>query len=75
MSGEKYQPGNSTEGAIFENAFCERCKHEDFDLDMLCDIHTNALFLTATDPDYPQEWTYNDKGKPTCTAFEEVPNE
>lgn len=63
MTDRPYRPSNGTEGAIFEERWCQRCAREDVDKDDLCDIHGNALF-----GDPPTEWVYKD-GKPTCTAF------
>ena len=71
----KYQPSNGTEGDIFMESFCAKCKHcggdpgypeDGFD----CDILDNSLIYDVDDKEYPEEWTYDKDGKPTCTKYE-----
>lgn len=69
-----YQPSNGTEGMYFVEKFCMNCIHEKFihthdDNDAKCDIFSNSLLYTIKEPGYPREWTYDENGKPTCTAF------
>lgn len=74
--GEKYRPSNGTEGEGFHENFCFQCLHErwvhrqkeDLDEDK-CEIMTNAMCYALSDPKYPREWTYDEKGNPTCTKF------
>ena len=66
--GQKYQPSNGTEGAIFQELFCMRCKQGDDS----CDIATRAWWLDLNDPNYPSEWQYGPDGQPKCTAFEKA---
>ena len=73
---EKYRPSNGTEGDGFHENFCFRCLHErwihrqkeDRDEDK-CEIMSRSLLYQVDDPKYPSEWTYDEKGQPTCTKF------
>ena len=71
--GGLYRPSNGTEGDIFESHFCERCTRDNLEPDGGggCELILLAMCFYTDDPNYPQEWTYDDAGKPTCTAFEE----
>lgn len=72
----KYRPSNGTEGDGFHENFCFQCLHErwvhrqeeDRDEDK-CIIMNHTLLYQVDDPRYPSEWTYDDKGNPTCTKF------
>ena len=70
---EKYQPSNGTEGMCFTDKFCDQCLHQNPNPEAVplknCDIFCRSLCFSATDPEYPSEWTYDDEGKPTCTEF------
>lgn len=79
---EKYQPANGTEGMAFFDRWCTHCaKDQEMngskstdecgDGDW-CPIIGASMRLKPTDPDYPAEWTYDEKGAPVCTAFVEV---
>ena len=65
-----YQPSNGSEGDWFTEKFCMKCIHCNPDPTgkKQCDILCRSLGFNITDPQYPREWIYNDKGKPTCTA-------
>lgn len=72
--GDKYRPSNGTEGMFFTEHFCAHCIHEKWthtqkDGDKQCDILSNSMLYDRDDSKYPEEWTYDDKGKPTCTAW------
>lgn len=74
-AGKPYRPSNGTEGMMFEDEFCERCKHDEIynrtgDIDYACMIHTLILIHQPGDPEYPVEWDHDFKGRPRCTAFE-----
>lgn len=72
MAIEKYQPSNGTEGAAFQSAYCDNCKHDNFDHDTCtggCEILAKTMICSVDDPEYPSEWRLVG-GKPTCTAFE-----
>lgn len=57
-------------------AHCYQCIHErwihrqkeDRDEDK-CEIISRAMGYDVTDPQYPDEWTYDAKGVPTCTKW------
>lgn len=66
----KYRPSNGTEGEIFMDYYCCNCEHEWDNEEEACDILGRSGAFDVDDPNYPEEWTYNDEGKPTCTAFE-----
>ena len=71
---EKYRPSNGTEGMIFEGKFCSNCIHGKYehtqdDNDNPCDILSSAFLFDINDDAYPEEWIYDEKGEPTCTAF------
>lgn len=75
----KYRPANGTEGEWFKEKFCYRCRYlvfvedigsEDCSLDILGDAET----FDINEENYPDEWTYNEKGKPICTKFEDTDN-
>ena len=68
--GQKYRPSNGSEGEMFRARWCAECKHDDYDAGRYCEILGATLCLMADDPDYPQEWTFDDDGHPICTAFE-----
>lgn len=75
--GRKYIPSNGTEGEGFMSAFCYQCIHErwihrqdeDREEDK-CDILSRAFLYNVDDPEYPEEWTYDENGKPTCTNWQ-----
>lgn len=69
---EKYRPSNGSEGRYFMSIFCENCKKDE---NHDCPIIVESMVNDLEDPDYPSEWCYDDKGKPTCTAFEENKND
>jgi len=66
-----YRPSNGTEGGIFEERFCDRCK---LDENQDCAIHTNALAFDEGNPGFPKEWVIPEDsddwpGEAKCTAF------
>jgi hypothetical protein len=63
-AGKPYRPSNGTEGMIFEERFCDHCT-KGFD----CQIFINAFLFDIGDADYPEEWIYDQDGRPTCTAW------
>lgn len=74
MGLKKYQPSNGTEGEIFMDKFCNRCKREKFthtlnDDDAKCPILTQTMVVSVQDEQYPTEWIYDEHDNPTCTAF------
>lgn len=69
---KKYRPSNGSEGDWFMGKFCYQCIHDNPDCEALsprCDIMTLTMCLDVTDKDYPNEWTFDEMGNPTCTSF------
>jgi len=74
-----YRPSNGTEGDMFEDRFCNRCKREakyrrTGDGADGCKIATAVFIYDVDDPKYPKEWVVNKWGDPygrtsRCTAF------
>jgi hypothetical protein len=89
LAGSPYRPHNGTEGLIFEHRFCSRCIKdrvarlvdedgklpEGRDWSEACQIWTGALVFDLDDPNYPAELVHDAEGRPTCTAFEQDPDE
>ena len=77
---KKYRPSHGTEGDLFEDRFCANCQNIDYNLidegDQAgdCDILSRSFWCEIDDDDYPEEWCYDEKGKPTCTAFKKSEN-
>jgi hypothetical protein len=67
-AGEPYQPSNGSEGEMFMESFCYRCKKDSEQSP--CEIIGLTMACRDCDPEYPKEWKYDPEGKPTCTAFE-----
>lgn len=70
----KYCPSNGTEGVSFVESHCANCIHEKFihtqnHSDKKCDIFSRTLLHAVNEPEFPEEWTYDGNGDPTCTAF------
>lgn len=64
-----YRPSNMTEASIFAADFCFRCRHPRGRILDMCPIAADAFAFDAADPEYPREWTYDEGGEATCTAF------
>lgn len=74
-----YRPGNGTEGEVFMDRWCRHCARdlamsegkdmEECDDDEMCKIIGNTMAFDIGDPEYPNEWQYDHKGMPVCTAF------
>ena len=70
---KKYRPANGSEGMRFMARFCDRCAKEEYDErhpEKGCRILAATMAFDVDDEEYPDEWTYDQDGKPTCTAFE-----
>lgn len=69
---KKYRPSNGTEGMWFISEFCEHCRRENpGDVETRkCKILTKTMLYDVNEKDYPKEWTYDEKGDPTCTKYE-----
>ena len=71
---KKYRPSNGCEGDWFLSNFCSNCIHGKFEhtgdiKDNPCEIASNSMLFDLKDKEYPEEWQYDEKGEPTCTAF------
>lgn len=66
--GEKYRPSNGTEGECFMEHHCYHCIHDN-GKDKICDILTRSMCCDKTDKEYPEEWTYEESGRATCTSW------
>lgn len=75
--GRPYRPGSGTEGMAFDELWCDHCARdaayreagEDADPAIACQILSDTLVYSVTDPEYPKEWVYDRNGVPCCTAF------
>lgn len=69
----KYRPSNGTEGAIFQEHFCESCAHDTYNTETgegkSCDILMRTMLHSVDDPEYPEEWQQEPGEQPRCTAF------
>jgi len=71
-----YRPSNGTEGADFEDCYCNRCARDaafretnyEGDPALGCQILADTFVYAITDPKYPKEWIEDELG-PRCTAF------
>lgn len=66
-AGFKWRPSNGTEGEIFRESWCEKCKK---DANEDCPILAATLAFSVEDEKYPMEWQYGEDGQPKCSAFE-----
>lgn len=81
-----YRPSNGTEGMIFQELYCDNCKHDRYTEEHPengCQILRATLLYRREDSRYPQDWVWNpDKCLtrgldfnspygPRCTSFEE----
>lgn len=75
--GDKYRPSNGTEGEIFEENYCAKCRFYDAQEGVLTvcskELQDRAMIFDIDSPKYPSEWTYTEQGKPTCTAWQPQP--
>ena len=75
---KKYRPSNGTEGEGFIDEYCMHCLHEKYshtynEDDKKCEILTNTMIYDINEPEYPEEWIYDENGNPCCTAY--IPHE
>ncbi len=71
---KKYRPSNGTEGMCFIDEYCCNCIHGKYEHtgdtnDNPCEILSRSFLYDVDEKEYPEEWTYDDKGEPCCTAF------
>lgn len=74
LHGKPYRPSNGSEGDYFINEFCHNCIHGKYEHtgdinDNPCDIISNSMAFDKDDPNYPKQWTHDENGYPTCTAW------
>lgn len=62
----KYKPSNGTEGLVFFEYFCDKCWH---DRHQECQIIALSMGYEPSDEEYPDAWTYDEEGSPTCLKF------
>ncbi len=68
-AGQPYRPSNGTEGVMFEEKWCDRCKHDQGQES--CSIIAMANAFDLQDPDYPRDkLIYGSDGHPMCVDFE-----
>jgi len=69
----KYRPANGTEGAIFQERWCQNCAHDSYDLEAgdgkSCGILMRTMLHSVDEPEYPDEWQQEPGEEPKCTAF------
>ncbi|WP_419621284.1 hypothetical protein, partial [Thiolapillus sp.] len=63
---QKYRPSSGTEGASFYETWCSECARDEGES---CEILAKTFRIDVEDDEYPQEWTYDESGRPICTAF------
>ncbi len=55
---------------LFMEGFCYRCKHDDPENDVFCEIVGKTMMYDIDDAGYPDEWQYGEDGQPVCIKFE-----
>jgi hypothetical protein len=68
MSAKKYRPSNGSEGEYFMSSHCYQCIHDNGE-NKTCGILMRTMCFDLSDKEYPEEWTFDDNGKATCTAW------
>ena len=69
LSGTPYRPSKGGEGHRFMQRYCRQCKR-DQDYHDPCEILMRTMCFGIEDDAYPEEWTHDEDGCPTCTAHE-----
>jgi hypothetical protein len=76
MMDKKWRPSNGSEGDWFMAQFCDLCRKDDPEKEILCEIIYKSMAYEVDDPEYPKEWVeYDNPESPMgtsvkCTAFE-----
>jgi hypothetical protein len=60
----KYRPSNGTEYCMFTEDFCDKCADGGE-----CEIDGRAMIYDLEDKEYPEQWQYDEHGKPVCIEF------
>lgn len=71
-AGKPYRPSNGTEGDIFEEHFCNRCRRMRIDPNAAnqCGIYLRMGAYEVDDKKYPKQVRYAPDGSgPECTSF------
>ena len=66
FANKPYLPSNGTEGMVFDEAWCSRCKR---DMAFRNGVGEGCPILAASFRGQPKEWVHDKDGEPTCTAF------
>lgn len=61
--GEKFRPSNGTVGEAFMDDWCGTCAGY-----RNCTIRQKAMLYQIDEPEYPDEWIYDEDGEACCTA-------
>lgn len=66
-----YCPSNGSEGMYFIEEHCMNCVHCDPDPNgkKQCDILCRSMCYSPGEPNYPEEWIYDENNEPTCTKW------
>ena len=64
---KKFRPSNGCQGEAFVAGWCGECQRG---IKFMCEIRGRTMAFSLDDPEYPDEWRYDDDGYPCCTAFE-----
>lgn len=69
-----FRPCNGTHGDAFISAWCGNCERDrkwrESEIEP-CEILGRTLAYGIDDPEYPQEWRYDQDDNAVCTAFVE----
>ena len=73
----KYKSSNGEEWMAFEEDFCLQCEYDRAsweweDSENGCKVLAATFSYLVTSPSYPDELTYNEDDKPTCTKFKKA---
>lgn len=77
MMADKFRPSNGTEGDAFVCAWCYDCQRSEHlqEIDdggwapVGCHIVDLTMLHDVGDPEYPEEWSFDQAGLPQCTAY------
>lgn len=67
-AGKKWRPANGTEGDMFQEMYCDKCRINPCH----CSILSYSFYYNITDKLYPTELQIGKDGQPTCTKFEKI---
>ena len=61
---KRYRPSSGSEDDAFMVDFCWDCVYNE-----ACDILYHSAKFQIHEDEYPEEWTFDEDGNRTCTAF------